>query len=471
MKKTTLTLPSDDAQVLASRLGYSNIQNLLDDLAMGLIPATAAPVAPPMAMPTVEGSGKSAPVAQSKSKDKKPIDKLPESPENPKPLSWASEAEEEEVAVNGAAQSEIQQPKPKEWKDVVKDNGPPDSVGSLEYIMAGPTVTFSKEEWEEGKSLWKHAIVGAFLDFKPSHADVIHWVEVNWKSYQPRVSHIKPGVYLFDFKSEADKLAVLGRDWSFYHKSSIALRDWNPDMDIDSMAFNTRRMWIQLPKLNYRFWSRKNLSKLASYIGVPIVMDRLTTSSSRLSFARILVEVSVDAELPDFIPVTHLDGFESQQALIYEHTLPKSSRCGFIGHSINECRKKDKPIQQEKPIVPAIVETKTMQVASQIDVTSAGEKTESMAPGPLGKVIEKAGNADKPSSSNVKQDIQKKGQPTQGSGGNNAGISLSNKQSADAKSSDITSHGKKASPAGGGKANNGNNSAKKRGNQTIMPNG
>lgn len=113
---------------------------------------------------------------------------------------------------------------PKKWADVLKSNSEGDFNGSLEYTYAGDTVVFSEEEWEEGRSLWKHAIEGAVQSFKPSYSYMLQWVGMNWKSYHPKVYHVKPGVYLFEFNSEEDKLAILGRNWSFYHKSAISLQ-------------------------------------------------------------------------------------------------------------------------------------------------------------------------------------------------------------------------------------------------------
>lgn len=63
-EKTSITLPINDVQVIASRLGFKNPQDFLDDLAMGLIPPTADLVASPVKLPAVEGSGRSAEVAQ-----------------------------------------------------------------------------------------------------------------------------------------------------------------------------------------------------------------------------------------------------------------------------------------------------------------------------------------------------------------------------------------------------------------------
>ena len=46
------------------------------------------------------------------------------------------------------------------------------------------------------------------------------------------------------------------------------------------------------------YWDDKGLSRIASKIGVPLFMDYLTSSSNRISFARVCLELNVDSELP-----------------------------------------------------------------------------------------------------------------------------------------------------------------------------
>lgn len=67
-KTNTVTLQDDEIHTLATALGYEQDQDLLDDLAMDLIPPTTRPVALFTAMPEVEGSRGSAKVAQPRSK-------------------------------------------------------------------------------------------------------------------------------------------------------------------------------------------------------------------------------------------------------------------------------------------------------------------------------------------------------------------------------------------------------------------
>lgn len=63
-EKKTVTILTKDVQALTSRMGYKTTQDLLDDLAMGLIPPTANALIPSSKLPTMEGSSKSEEVTQ-----------------------------------------------------------------------------------------------------------------------------------------------------------------------------------------------------------------------------------------------------------------------------------------------------------------------------------------------------------------------------------------------------------------------
>lgn len=57
-------------------------------------------------------------------------------------------------------------------------------------------------------------------------------------------------------------------------------------------------IWVQFYNVPLEFWSAEGLSYVASAIGNPLFADSMTENCSRLSYARICVEVDVDAQLP-----------------------------------------------------------------------------------------------------------------------------------------------------------------------------
>ncbi|KAJ6365124.1 hypothetical protein OIU76_029987 [Salix suchowensis] len=102
---------------------------------------------------------------------------------------------------------------------------------------------------------------------------------------------------------------------------------------------STLPVWIKLPNLPLSCWSGICLSKIASVIGNPIQCDMLTSSMTRLSYARVLVEIDLRKNLRDYVKVCLPNGEVIEQQIIYE-TLPKfCSHCNVIGHLVETCSK------------------------------------------------------------------------------------------------------------------------------------
>lgn len=56
---------------------------------------------------------------------------------------------------------------------------------------------------------------------------------------------------------------------------------------------------VKLPSLDFKYWSPKELSKIGSLVGKPLMVDHNTERKNGLNFARLLVEVEMDAKLSD----------------------------------------------------------------------------------------------------------------------------------------------------------------------------
>jgi hypothetical protein len=89
-------------------------------------------------------------------------------------------------------------------------------------------------------------------------------------------------------------------------------------------------------------------------IGKPIHCDIPTATMSRLSYARILVEVDLLQELPNAIQVVLPNGTPLSQQVTYE-SLPRfCKRCWVIGHSANACNRGPSPMQKKRPHTAAV---------------------------------------------------------------------------------------------------------------------
>ncbi|KAH0640651.1 hypothetical protein KY285_037237 [Solanum tuberosum] len=95
--------------------------------------------------------------------------------------------------------------------------------------------------------------------------------------------------------------------YHFYSKPFI-VKAWHADMDFSLEELHTVPIWIKLPGLDFKYWSPKGLSKLGSLIGKPLMVDQNTERKIGLNFARLMVEVDMNAALPDIINFRNENG-------------------------------------------------------------------------------------------------------------------------------------------------------------------
>lgn len=117
-------------------------------------------------------------------------------------------------------------------------------------------------------------------------------------------------------------MEVLCKNWTFYHKFSMIIKPWFPDELVEKQNLDSSPIWVQLPDLPRRLWTSKILSKIASYIGRPLAVDKLTGHKTRLGFARLLIDVKKDVELPEEVPIHGPNGVVMfNQKVLYESKL------------------------------------------------------------------------------------------------------------------------------------------------------
>lgn len=120
----------------------------------------------------------------------------------------------------------------------------------------------------------------------------MRWIEVNLKKQNPKLAQLKPGLFIIDINSEEDRIDALCRNWTFFHRFPVVMRNRHADMDCDNIsAMDDYPVWIHFPGLKPRLWTPKILSKVASYAGTPMAMDKMTSNRTRFDFARALVRV------------------------------------------------------------------------------------------------------------------------------------------------------------------------------------
>ncbi|KAL9404172.1 hypothetical protein Peur_001144 [Populus x canadensis] len=124
------------------------------------------------------------------------------------------------------------------------------------------------------------------------------------------------GWLIFKFSSELDMLAVLHGGHYHVFGRLLILKHMPDYFDFDTSDMIRLLVWVKFPNLPLQCWSPLCLSKLASVIGKPVHADPPTASMTRLSYARVLVEVDLLADLPSLINITLPNGVSISQEAV-----------------------------------------------------------------------------------------------------------------------------------------------------------
>ncbi|KAL2924385.1 hypothetical protein RDABS01_022575, partial [Bienertia sinuspersici] len=104
----------------------------------------------------------------------------------------------------------------------------------------------------------------------------------------------------------------------------------------------------EMPNLELKYWGQGCLHKLGDIIGTTLKVDNVTLNKDRLAYARILVEVELDKELPDYIRFQNEKGILIQQYIKYEWKPTFYTKCKKYGHPSDQCNKQTKKQWQPK---------------------------------------------------------------------------------------------------------------------------
>jgi len=157
------------------------------------------------------------------------------------------------------------------------------------------------------KDLGRFSLIG-FIDGKfPRYSSISKYVTSAWQCHVNFSMH-DSGWLIFKFTSELDMLAVLSGGPYHVFSRPLILKLMPDYFDFDTSDMIRLPVWVKFPNLPLQCWSPLCLSKLASVIGKPLHADAPTTSMTRLSYARVLVEVDLLADLPSSINITLPNG-------------------------------------------------------------------------------------------------------------------------------------------------------------------
>ncbi|GJT92142.1 RNA-directed DNA polymerase, eukaryota, reverse transcriptase zinc-binding domain protein, partial [Tanacetum coccineum] len=161
---------------------------------------------------------------------------------------------------------------------------------------------------EEGTNKWSMTVVGHFIGFQMGYREIVGHLKRMWRLYQLEEVIINQGMYYFNFKShEGMQCVIENRPWMLENKP-LFVRKWEPGLCMSKLDTSKLPLWVKIYDIPLEAWNVEGISRIASRIDVPIIMDKITTSIcekpyGRASYARVLVEVDAAKGLVDSVEI------------------------------------------------------------------------------------------------------------------------------------------------------------------------
>lgn len=218
-------------------------------------------------------------------------------------------------------------------------------------------VKLDKIEVGKEEKKWRNALIVYVLGHMPGYNYMRRYVGQIWSNVSsPDLFYHDKGYYVVKFKSEEDMNEIFYTGPYSMNNRPLILKKWCPNFDFSAEFLTEVPLWVKFPRLPVSCWSGDSLSRIANALGVPLFADEYATNQSRISFARMVIEVNVTKPIPESIAVMDPSGQVFHQPVLFDWKPKYCEKCLTVGHN---CVKKAQT--QKKPQERIIRKKKVVQ--------------------------------------------------------------------------------------------------------------
>ncbi|KAL2933431.1 Glutamyl-tRNA(Gln) amidotransferase subunit A [Bienertia sinuspersici] len=98
--------------------------------------------------------------------------------------------------------------------------------------------------------------------------------------------------------SIASNMVSIDLDDVFFDYKPLTITKWDPDMELHKESVKTIPIWIRFPNLELKYWGSKCLHKHGDSVRTTFKINQIALNKERLAYARLLVEVGLNRDLP-----------------------------------------------------------------------------------------------------------------------------------------------------------------------------
>ncbi|CAO2824931.1 unnamed protein product [Amaranthus hypochondriacus] len=158
----------------------------------------------------------------------------------------------------------------------------------------------SKSDIVDEVKYWENAVVCYVTSANPPLHVVKGFVRRTWKDLMiDKIGLVNRGVFIVRFLQKEHQERACSMNGILFDRKPFIVKPWYSDISLDKSSLTSLLIWVELPQLSLKYWSEITLTRIAGYLGKVLNIDEATRSKSRMSFARILVEMNVEEGFPE----------------------------------------------------------------------------------------------------------------------------------------------------------------------------
>ena len=232
-------------------------------------------------------------------------------------------------------------PGSKTWSDLFPASKPPVPCTKLQNFSLNhltKSCVISPEDFQPQFDIWNLCAVGYVSGKHPGFKALQGIISSVWKCEASLTIHAS-GWLIYRFNREEDKSSVLRGGPYLVYGRPLILKPMTKFFYFSSEEMTRAPVWVKFPNLPLCCWSPPCLSKIASVLGKPLQSDHMTSSLSRLSYARVLVELDLREDLQHSVEISLPSSPVLIQKVVYEALPQFCNHCNVIGHTRLLCPK------------------------------------------------------------------------------------------------------------------------------------
>ncbi|KAL0284283.1 UNVERIFIED_CONTAM: hypothetical protein Sradi_7203400 [Sesamum radiatum] len=211
----------------------------------------------------------------------------------------------------------------------------PQPIGVKSLIGGRPTLSFTDAETEELAAPYRFSLVGKFSHGAPPYSQMHQLIARLGIQGAFTVSMINSKHTLISLTSESDYSRLwLRRIW-FLQGFPMRVFKWTPTFT-PTQESSVVPIWVSFPELPAHLFRKDALFSIASMIGSPLQVDDLTLNKSKLSLARVCVEIDLLKPLNEELDLL-VNGVTIVQKIVFEQLPEYCTLCKHVGHKASNC--------------------------------------------------------------------------------------------------------------------------------------